>query len=404
MRNFILIIFISFCCQLKAQYCIPAYNPDPAIFIHNFNLGDIINRNSFADSATAYTFYQDITSILEIGRTYPITASGESDAGIKGDWALWIDYNNDGTFAMDERVYYVLDTRSTAGMLEIPNDPSIIGERRIRLSYVWTSQDLEPCGDYSNGESEDYIVKFVDDTVPIDYYCMPFDALNTDQFIIDTFSFGNMENLSSGSNEYNFSNYLETDFMGEYILGYTYDYMVSKDILDNISGGFIAWIDYDDNQIFDSTEVIFQDGPNIYSAQGTVTIPADSSFLGQRKLRIRSGWNSSFPLDACIFDSGTETEDYMINIITEPVSVIDLAKPIEISIFPNPCNEYLHVKNKNQEYYDFTIYNILGQVEKIGQINQQNIYPINVQQLITGMYILKVQQGQTERQIKFFKN
>lgn len=407
-NNLLLILFLGcFGFQLNAQFCMPIYDPDPtSTLIHNFNLGDIVNRNSFADSATSYTFHEDLTTVLEIGRTYPITASGPSTAGVQGDWAIWIDFNNDTIFTMDERIYSVLNSRSTSGMIEIPDDVSILGDRRMRVSYVWTSQDLEPCGDYSKGESEDYNVKFVDTEVPTDYYCMPFDAFNTDEFIIDTLIIGELVNETSGSNDYNFSDFLETEFTGEFIIGDTIDYMLSTDVVGSISGGFVAWIDFNDDQIFDSSEIILEDGDDLFSTQGTFIMPSDSAFLGKRKMRIRAIRSNNFVADPCVFDNGTETEDYIINIITEPIisSTNDLEDNINISIFPNPSSDVINVKNENRENFDYIIYNLLGQVEKTGQINQQNIYPINIQNFETGMYILEIRKEHLKKQVKFLKN
>lgn len=408
MRNFIHLIILVFSTQLNAQqYCIPLYDPDPSVFIHNFNLGDILNRNTYADSLTAYTFYQEDTTVLEIGRTYPLTASGRSNAGIRGDWGLWIDYDEDGVFSMEERIYYVENERSTVGMLEIPNDVNILGYKRIRLSYVWTSQDLDPCGEYSNGESEDYIVNFVDTEVDTDYYCFPFDALNTDEFIIDTFSFGDLVNASSGSNDYNFDNYRITEFTGNFVIGETYNYRISKGLVDNIDGGFIAWIDYNDDQIYDPSEIIFEDGPDIFSANGSVTIPIDSSFVGVRKLRVRSARTSNFPLDACLFDNGTETEEYFIKILADsepPVAVDDLEENINVSITPNPVGEFLNVDNRNLESYNYIIYNLLGQIEKRGEIdNYSSSTLVKVQNLTAGIYVISIHKENVKKQIKFMK-
>ena len=143
---------------------------------------------------------------------------------------------------------------------------------------------------------------------------MPFDAFNTDEFIIDTFVLGDLANLTSSSNDYNFSDYLETEFTGDFILGDTVDYMISTDTVDNFDGGFIAWVDFNDDQIFESSEIIIEDGPDIFSTQGTVIIPSDSTFLGKRKMRVRAFRTNAFDAGHCGFDGGTETEDYIINI------------------------------------------------------------------------------------------
>ncbi len=402
MKQFLLLIFTCLFFQVEAQYCTPAYNPDPSVHIHNFNLGDIVNRNSFYDETQSYTFHTDITTDLEIGRTYPLTASGEVTAGIKGDWAIWIDFDDNRVFSSEERVWTDLDVRSTAGLLTIPDDPSIEGERRMRVSYVWTSQELDPCGEYNNGETEDYTVTFVSNLVESDYYCYPYDALDTDAFYINDFTFGNLENMNSGNNEFNYSIYSADDFSNQFVLGESYDFSLNKEGQEDITGGFSAWIDYNDNQLFEDTELVFEEGTAIVSAQGIITIPNDDSLLGMKKMRVRAERSPTFPLDPCGFEDATETEDYFIEIVLEANSTQELLSNIEFNIYPNPCTDFIQVQSAASKEFNYTIYNMYGQ-ELISGINVSGNVMVNTMQLTAGIYVLKVDQEEQNKKFVFVK-
>ena len=364
--------------------------------------------NAYSDTESGgYIFYEQITTALEIGRTYPLTASGKKIAGLSGDFGVWIDFDDNAVFTVNECVYQGPNSESISAMIEIPNNPSILGEKRMRVANIWATSYLNPCLDYSNGETEDYIVNFVDTPIIKNYYCMPFDAFNDyneDIFVINKFSFGEIHNFFSNSNDYNYSDYSVDEFSGTFILGETYEYTISNKP-SNVLGGFSAWIDFNDNQIFEPSELVLEDGPNILASQGLITIPVDSSFLGERKLRVRGTKASSFPPDPCHIDYSTETEDYIIKIIAEPLinSTADLSESIDFNIFPNPSKDILNIEILENGRYDYIVYNLLGQVEKMGQINQQNIYPLNVEELSTGMYILEIKNDDRKKAVKFSK-
>ena len=173
MNIYIFVLLVSFSFQLNAQYCIPTHDDNSDVFIHNFNLGDIVNRNSDTESG-GYIFYEQITTALEIGRTYPLTASGKKIAGLSGDFGVWIDFDDNAVFTVNECVYQGPNSESISAMIEIPNNPSILGEKRMRVANIWATSYLNPCLDYSNGETEDYIVNFVDTPIIKNYCnCLP---------------------------------------------------------------------------------------------------------------------------------------------------------------------------------------------------------------------------------------
>ena len=401
--SFLLFILIPF--QIEAQFCTPTYNPDPAVYVHNFNIGDIVNRNSGHDD-DAYIYYpeSEFSTELEIGRSYPFTASTINSAGIKADFAVWIDYDNDSTFTMDERVHYVENVNHyTASMLNIPNDLSIVGKRRLRISYVWTSADLEPCGDYNVGETEDYDITFVSESLDQVYYCMPFDALGTDNFFIDTLIFGDISNLGSKSNMYNYIVYTDQDFPSQFLYGTSYDFYASKENLEEFDGVLTVWIDYNDNQIFEEQEIVAQAGPDAVAVQKTIDIPLATSILGLKRMRVRAHWNGDLPQDPCGFDSGTETEDYYINIVTEITTTNSFENDFKMTVFPNPAVNQIFIKNQNITNYQYKVRDALGKTMIEGKAKNQSIVELSIENLTAGFHTVEITHGRMKQYLKFIK-
>jgi hypothetical protein len=84
-------------------------------------------------------------------------------------------------------------------------------------------------------------------------------------------------------------------------------------------GGVKIWIDYNQNGIFEATEIATQSATTIGSGStytGTISIPATAT-LGVTRMRVRVVENST-TFTPCDAQSYGETEDYAINIITPP--------------------------------------------------------------------------------------
>ena len=79
------------------------------------------------------------------------------------------------------------------------------------------------------------------------------------------------------------------------------------------TGSIAAWIDYNQNFIFDSTEFISISGNNMSNSISTVnfTIPMNTNF-GKTGMRIRSANTHILPTDACTSFYTGESEDYTV--------------------------------------------------------------------------------------------
>ncbi|MHC1776201.1 MAG: T9SS type A sorting domain-containing protein [Lentimicrobium sp.] len=144
-------------------YCIPITGNSAGFSIQHFKLNTLFNCGSEYPSG-GYTLYPDslYTTTLRTGNTYPFYISnGATTAGIYGNFAVYLDYNNNYEFDAEEKIYEVTDVRSTYGYITIPADTTLSGNHRLRVRSAWHEENLEGCQYAGTGETEDYTITIV---------------------------------------------------------------------------------------------------------------------------------------------------------------------------------------------------------------------------------------------------
>ncbi|MEZ4903156.1 MAG: GEVED domain-containing protein [Spirosomataceae bacterium] len=156
------------------NYCIPTYSNSCnsiAVVIDDFILKEgsttlISNINSNC-SSNNYGDFTNTTYNLTAGNTYTFTAravSGGSGTYFDQHVSIWLDFDQDGLFELNERVYRS-DSLSmprmnptATGSFTIPNNASGIIRMRVRSSFNSGSGSAvtDPCGNLIYGETEDY--------------------------------------------------------------------------------------------------------------------------------------------------------------------------------------------------------------------------------------------------------
>jgi len=72
-----------------------------------------------------------------------------------------------------------------------------------------------------------------------------------------------------------------------------------------------------------------------------------------------------------------------------------------IFAYPNPANNYIYIDNMQHfQNVNFLIFNFIGEIVKIGKINNNSI---NIEDLETGVYLLKLNYNSKSETIKFIK-
>lgn len=301
---------------LYAQYCIPTYQTGTldGDYLDGVQLGTISNLGSGSAGGPDYNDYTSVYSTsLMIGGTYTMTLYNTPDFDEYA--AAWIDYNQNNTFDPAENLGEILMVAGGTGTMTFTVPvTATVGSTRLRVRLVYGTTGIDPCNTtYFYGETEDYGIDIIS-------YCTPAYVLGTaNGNFIDGVSFAGLNNPVSGStggpsyNNYtgNFSTFVNQ--------GVSYNLSVTNGIT---SAYLSAWIDFNQDGIFDVTELVAQSGPTAGGAaySTSVTIPLAAP-IGTTRLRVRS---SGTPVtDPCLSYNEGEAEDYTLVILGPPVTDLE---------------------------------------------------------------------------------
>ena len=169
-------------------------------------------------------------------------------------------------------------------------------------------------------------------------YCepVPDDCSAGDGFL--SFELGDISNLNSGCSPNGYGDF--TNLSTDLEQGGVYEFnMTTGWGLQYVS----IWIDFNDDGVFSSDELILvdelvgDDAPGNYPLVTNVTIPSDAP-LGEHRLRAKSSYDENSSNNPCQPASSGygETEDYTVNIV-EALSTSDF-NILNLRIFPNPAD------------------------------------------------------------------
>lgn len=189
---------------------------------------------------------------------------------------------------------------------------------------------------------------------------------------------------------------------------YTLTPEVGNMLADNIPVNLSVWMDYNRNGVFEAAERVGQTSATI--DQGAIdlsgfdfTVPA-TTYSGDKTLRMRV---------VCKYETSTldnvcgELESMLGGIMDLPVKITanTLAvkesadtKSSEISVYPNPADTFVEVKNLKGKA-DYKIYSAEGRLVQDGRIEGK----INVASLVKGMYVITIKDDKNTYKIKLIK-
>lgn len=162
-----LFVLSAFGSQMKAQsYCIPATPVGCGAddYINNFTFATLSNLNSGCNnlSGNGFSYFNSITAPQVLtGQSYSFNV-GVSPFYGQGV-AIWIDFNQNGTYEPTERVYASADVipagQSRNGTITIPVTALPGTTRmRVRCGYATLGTSIDPCNNLTYSETEDYNV------------------------------------------------------------------------------------------------------------------------------------------------------------------------------------------------------------------------------------------------------
>ena len=187
----------------------------------------------------------------------------------------------------------------------------------------------------------------------------------------------------------------------------------------NISAGFSGssyteywkiWIDYNKNGTFESSELVVS-GSSSSSAtlSGTFTVPT-SALAGTTRMRVSMKYNAA--QTACESFSYGEVEDYTVN-IGQSVNAVattthggqelgnETIASFEAKLYPNPVSgNILNVSMNDARETAYQVFDMMGKKVLKGNLSSGTI---QVNGLSSGVYLLKLNDGQKEVAKKFIK-
>lgn len=172
--------------------------------------------------------------------------------------------------------------------------------------------------------------------------------------------------------------------------------------------GYAVFIDYNaDGDFSDAGEKVWTKAVSTTSpVSGTFTIPANAT-LGTTRMRIAMK-NGAIPTSCEVFAFG-QVEDYSVVILQTPLvfstisTITALESNLDFILYPNPADTSLRIlltATSIKDSISFLITNSLGQEVKEGQLSNENI---DVEDLTSGIYYLKLKHGSKTVIKKFIK-
>ncbi len=177
-------------------------------------------------------------------------------------------------------------------------------------------------------------------------------------------------------------------------------------------GYFSLWIDFNQNNAFESNEVVMNNantinnvlpfpGEPISPILKTITIPTSSN-LGTCRARLIRGarpdgnpfYEATFSLPPCYDNESNpgfaygNTYDFNIQIIDNNVFLSEkTSEPKKYEIFPNPVNDIVSINNSSNSPIKFIFKDAMGKVVKELEVNN-GISSVSVSDLSEGYYTI----------------
>lgn len=149
--------------------------------------------------------------------------------------------------------------------------------------------------------------------------------------------------------------------------------------------GFAVWVDWNNDLVFSSTERMYATTSyaTTIPAAASITIPAGTS-LGNYRMRVMCDYNTSEPSNACGAISRGEYLDFKLQ-VTDVLSTSEVgAKAKEISIYPNPFNDVVHL-SETKDLKTVKVFDLTGRAVKVIENPTKEI---NLGSLKSGLYLI----------------
>ncbi|SHK08757.1 GEVED domain-containing protein, partial [Aequorivita viscosa] len=306
--------------------------------ITNVTFAGIDNPSTADTDAPAHELFVDIHGTVAYGNEYAISLEGFTDGNNTHYFTAFFDWNQNGVLDDAGEVYQlgtITNSTGTDGIklvkrIEVAAD-ALEGETRMRIIKSAEGFPLDPCGEYTSGQAEDYSFSIVE-------YCTPDIALKAP---ITRVVFAGIDNTSP-SDPFTAPAYEPfLDIEGNVVTGETYDVTLQGNPIWDLC--YTIFIDWNQNGVLDDAGEVYQidcvysipAGDQGALAHGTVEVPEDA-VVGATRMRVITTSDSltddGFPYDPCGFYYYAQAEDYTIIVRDNPLPTCSIECPEDISV------------------------------------------------------------------------
>ena len=418
------------------DYCLSGGENTAYEWIENVNIANVNNTSGNNDG---YGNFTALTIELVQGNDANVVLTpGFASTIYEENWAIWIDFNQDGDFAdAGEEVFGAASTSSVSGIITVPFTSSI-GQTRMRIAMKWGGLP-SPCEFFSYGEVEDYTVNITENNggggcTEVVVNTNDFEAgwgiwidggsdcrrsindapyANSGDYCIQLRD--NTGSSTMTTQSLNLSSFEEV----------TVDFTYITRSMDNANEDFWLQISTDGGQFYNTVEEWnlgdeFVNGVREFDA---VTIAGPFSTNTRFRFRCDASSNTDWVyiddvtisgctnLESSIFDQDAlaSTTNSLAEGVENTVTATVTNQELQLSVFPNPVSEKLTVNyqlptagNATLAIFDLTGKLVLQQpIEAVENMDNQLI--INVQSLNEGYYYLRIIGEKEHKAVKFLK-
>lgn len=374
----------------------PALGNTKYEFIESVAVGSLSNVSG---NNSGYADYTALTPLdLLKGQSVPVTLTpGFTAASYNEFWSIWIDYNHNFTFEASELVFEGGPSAlAVTGSFIVPTDAQT-GLARMRISMAYGGAP-SACSYLFYGETEDY-------TVNITPFCPSFGNSTLEH--ISTVGVGELLNESGNNGGY-------ADFTGLVAEVKNTD-PVAVVLIPGFGGeteykeNWRIWVDFNQNQLFEEAELVFEEGGNPGLVFGAFSIP-DTIYEGKFGLRVSMRYGA-FP-EPCGNIGWGEVEDYTLAVTKGEALMPGLASERSgtgtagvsagsFGLFPNPAEDVLNFDWADLQPVAIQLVGQTGQT--LRQFSGDNVpNTLDVSGLPAGLYSVQVSTADSQLLTKRF--
>lgn len=391
-----------------APYCGPiafsSFEP-----ITRVKFADLDNVTSADPTTGAHEIFLDKIANVTKGNTYTMTLEGDTGGNYKNRFVVFADWNKDGTFDPTTETYVVegvlenstgTDGKNVTVSIAVPADATT-GDTRLRVKKTYGANPyVDPCVPGSSfGQAEDYTLKIASSTPPATYCVVSLNCTDNDNITNVTFAGINNESTCSTNGYGDFTALAPA----QVTTGQAYPMSVT--VGDGWYERVSAWIDYNNNGVFEASEFLGEigDGGTGVTVSEDITVPntVATGTYRMRLLAYAAGSGEAASEDPCINNPASygEYEDYQVK-ITNGLAVNDVNKT-KIQVYPNPVVDVLKVTT-GANAKSIMVYDLSGKLV-LNQAAKTSNNEVNMSRLKTGTYLVTVETETGKETIKVIK-